>query len=163
MSLPSLEGHNLIAWLDRTSDRWRTLLASHPEVLGFPCDIRETKNVGGLLQHVVAVELRYAERLCALPETPYGAILDDSTEAIFTVHQRAMQLLLPLHEHDADWWNHVLEFGTRSGGQMQASRHIIFWHLLLHSIRHYAQLATIVRQHGIDPGWMMDYLDMRIA
>ena len=163
MSFPSLEGHDLIAWLDRTSDRWRTLLANHPEALGFPCDIRETKNVGGLLQHVIAVELRYAERLCALPETPYDAIPGDSTEAIFTVHQRAMQLLLPLHEYEEVWWKHVLEFGTRSGGQMQASRQIIFWHLLLHSIRHYAQLATIVRQHGIDPGWMMDYLDMRLA
>ena len=71
MSFPNLEGQDLIAWLDRTSDRWRDLLTSHPEALKFPCDIRETKNVGGLLHHVVAVELRYAERLCELTETPY--------------------------------------------------------------------------------------------
>jgi uncharacterized damage-inducible protein DinB len=163
MSLPHLEGQDLIAWLDRTSDRWRNLLMSHPEALEFPCDIRETKNVDGLLHHVVAVELRYAERLCGLTETPYDQISYDSAETVHRVHQRAMKLLFPLSEHGEDWWQHVLEFGTRSGGQMQASRRVIFMHLLLHSIRHYAQLATIVRQHGIDPGWMMDYLDMRLA
>ena len=163
MSLPSLEGQDLIAWVDRTSQRWRDLLVSHPEALGLPCDIRETKNVGGLLQHVVAVELRYAERLCALPETPYDSIPYDSAETLYAVHQRAMRLLLPLSEYGEDWWQQILEFGTRSGGQIKASRRVILWHLLLHSIRHYAQLATIVRQHGIDPGWMMDYLDMRLA
>jgi uncharacterized damage-inducible protein DinB len=78
-------------------------------------------------------------------------------------HDTPMNLLLPLSEYGEDWWQHVLEFGTRSGGQMRATRRVIFMHRLLHSIRHYAQLATIVRQHGIDPGWMMDYLDMRLA
>ena len=70
MSLPSLEGQELIVWVDRTSIRWRDLLGRHPGALELPCDIRETKNVGGLLQHVVAVELRYAERLCGLSEPP---------------------------------------------------------------------------------------------
>jgi uncharacterized damage-inducible protein DinB len=28
----------------------------------------------------------------------------------------------------------------------------------MHSIRHYAQLATLVRQHGFQPTWPMDYL-----
>ena len=139
------------------------LLSSYPEALGFPCDIRETKNVGGLLQHVVAVELRYAERLCGLSETPYESIPNHSTKAIYQVHHRAMELLLPLCQHDDDWWQDVLEFGTRRGGQMKSSRRVIFFHLLLHSIRRYAQLATIVRHHRIDPGWMMDYLDMRLA
>lgn len=152
-----------MAWVDRTSDRWKDVLVSHPEALNFPCDIRETKNLGGLLQHVVAVELRYAERLRALPETPYESIPNETAEAIYEVHHRAMQLLLPLSQHGDEWWQHVLEFGTRSGGQMKASRRVIYFHLLLHSVRHYAQLATIVRQHGIDPGWMMDYLDMRLA
>lgn len=161
MGLPNLTGQDLIDWVDRTSDRWRNLLANHPEALDLPCDIRETNNVGGLLQHVVAVELRYAERLCELPETPYDSISFDSAETLHAVHQRAMTMLLSLTEYGEDWWQHVTEFRTRSGGRMQASRRVIFMHLLLHSIRHYAQLATIARQHGIEPDWMMDYLDMR--
>jgi hypothetical protein len=29
---------------------------------------------------------------------------------------------------------------------------------MLHGIRHYAQLATLVRQQGVKPDWQMDYL-----
>ncbi|HEV2324757.1 MAG TPA: hypothetical protein VGS10_12470 [Terracidiphilus sp.] len=31
-------------------------------------------------------------------------------------------------------------------------------HLLTHSIRHCAQLATLTRHHGVAPGWSMDYI-----
>jgi uncharacterized damage-inducible protein DinB len=31
---------------------------------------------------------------------------------------------------------------------------------MLHSIRHYGQLATLVRREGIKPNWAMDYLMM---
>ena len=153
----------MIAWVNRTASRWRDLVASHPEALRFPCDIRETEDVGGLLQHIVAVELRYAERLADLPETTYDAIPHDSVEAIYAVHQRAMHLVVSLEDKDAGWWQRPIEFATRSAGSMSASRQIVLFHLLMHSIRHYAQLATIVRRHGISPGWMMDYLDMRDA
>jgi uncharacterized damage-inducible protein DinB len=38
---------------------------------------------------------------------------------------------------------------------------IAFVHVLMHSIRHYAQLATLMRQHGIKPDWPGDYLFMQ--
>jgi uncharacterized damage-inducible protein DinB len=34
------------------------------------------------------------------------------------------------------------------------------FHALLHSVRHYGQLATLARQHGVAPDWPMDYLFM---
>jgi uncharacterized damage-inducible protein DinB len=37
---------------------------------------------------------------------------------------------------------------------------VIYFHLLTHSIRHYAQLATLLRHHEIASDWMMDYLGM---
>ena len=74
MSLPGLTGEELLAWVERTSQGWRELVTAHPEALSIPCDVRETHSVGELLQHIVAVELRYAERLHGLPETPYEAI-----------------------------------------------------------------------------------------
>jgi uncharacterized damage-inducible protein DinB len=53
-----------------------------------------------------------------------------------------------------------LAFSTRSAGVLKASRRTVFVHLLMHSIRHYAQLATIVRHNGVKPDWGMDYLLM---
>ena len=57
-------------------------------------------------------------------------------------------------------WDGNFEFMTRSLGPMRAKRKTVLFHALLHAIRHYAQLATLMRQHGIKPGWQMDYLAM---
>jgi uncharacterized damage-inducible protein DinB len=52
----------------------------------------------------------------------------------------------------------VLEFKTRSAGTLRATRRTVLVHLLTHSIRHYAQLATLARKEGVAPDWGMDYI-----
>jgi uncharacterized damage-inducible protein DinB len=159
MSQPELTAEETIAWLERTSEGWKSLVAVHPELLALPCDIMGVSTVGGLLQHIVAVELRYAERLSGLPATDYAAIPFDSADAIFASHESAISLFRELLASDIDWGERI-EFVTRSMGTQRSSRKSVFFHALLHSIRHYAQLATLVRQHGIKPAWPMDYLFM---
>ncbi len=117
--------------------------------------------MGGLLQHIVAVELRYADQLSGLAPTDYAAIPFDSAETIYATHERAMKGFQELLDSDVDW-NENFEFVTRSMGPMRATRKTVLFHALLHGIRHYAQLATLVRQHGIKPGWQMDYLMMGV-
>jgi len=157
-----ISGEELLHWVEETSSGWEKLSAAHPEMLLFPCDIRETQFVAQLLQHIVAVEVRYAERLNDLPQTPYEAIPYDTVEAIFATHHRAMELLRPLMVRDDHYWDAVLEVKTRSAGTLHATRRTVLVHLLTHSIRHYAQLATLVRQHGVAPDWPMDYILMRM-
>ena len=151
----------MLAWNESTSDGWRQLISENPEVLAFPCDVMGVKTVGELLQHIVAVELRYAERLAGLPATDYAAIPFDSVGAIYATHDRAVALLQQQLIADPDW-DEQIEFMTRTWGPAKASRKTIFFHALLHGARHYAQLATLVRQHGIKPGWAMDYLMMGV-
>jgi uncharacterized damage-inducible protein DinB len=55
-------------------------------------------------------------------------------------------------------WHEPLDFVTRSAGTFRASRRKIFFQAQTHSIRHYAQLATLVRQQGIKTGWVLDLL-----
>lgn len=154
----SITGAELQDWVEETSRGWKRLISAHPEILSFPCDIRETKSVAQLLQHIVAVELRYAERLNELPETPYESIPFDSVEAIYATHDRAMELVRPLMDRDERFWETVLDFKTRSAGTLRATRRTLLVQLLTHSIRHYAQLATLVRKEGVIPDWSMDYL-----
>ena len=160
MGIPGLTGSELMAWVDYTSTKWQALFKAHPDALQLPCDIRETSNVGELVQHIVAVELRYAERLAGLPETLYADVPAAPAEAIYLVHDKAMSLLEQLQDRDEAWWDVWLQFSTRSGGTMRAPRRTILVHLLMHSIRHYSQLATLTRQHGIASDWWMDYLGM---
>ena len=159
--MTALTADEFMAWSVRTAKGWRSLADQHPELLSFPCDVRETTTVGGLLQHIVAVELRYAERLHGLAESPYEEVSDNSAQAIYAAHDKAMALLSELiADRQPSWWEQAIEFTTRSAGTMQATRRTVLIHTLMHSIRHYAQLATISRQHGIKPDWAMDYLFM---
>ena len=159
MSIPGLTGEDLYAWVERTSSGWRGLLAAHPEALSFPCDIRGQESVAGLLQHIAAVELLFTEWLSGTASTP--AVPSSATvETIYATHDKAMSLFLSLNQHDETWWQEPVDFPMRSGAIIHGPRRVFAIHMLMHSIRHYAQLATIVRQHGITPGWQMDYLGM---
>lgn len=154
---PVLTAEDLIAWVETTSTGWRRLLGGHPELLVQPCDVAGVKTVAELLQHIVAVELRYAERLADLPVSDYASLPCDSVESIYAIHERAMALFRKQLATAIDW-NDSIEFVTRSMGPARSTRKTILFHALLHGIRHYAQLATLVRQHGIKPDWPMDYL-----
>ena len=59
-------------------------------------------------------------------------------------------------------WDAKLQFQTLTMGLARATRKTVFFHALMHSVRHYAQLATLVRQHGFKTSFPMDYLAMGI-
>jgi uncharacterized damage-inducible protein DinB len=158
---PTLTARDLIAWVEKTSNGWRNLLAGHPELLDVPCDITDVQTVAQLLQHLVAVELRYAERLADLSTTDYADVPYDSVERIYATHDHAFALIQKLLDADMNW-DDPIEFSTRVKGPARSTRKTILFHLLLHSIRHYAQLATLVRQQGVKPDWAMDYLFMNL-
>ena len=159
MSQPSLSAEEILAWNETTAAGWRKFLTSHPELLTQPCDIAGTKSVAELLQHIVAAQLRYAERLAGLPISDYASIPFDSVESIYATHDRAAAIFRQLLSSDVDW-NEPIDFATRSMGTLHSDRKTILFHALLHGIRHYAQLASLVRQCGVKPDWPMDYLFM---
>jgi uncharacterized damage-inducible protein DinB len=159
MNGPILTAQDLIAWNEKTAKGWRQLLTSHPELLTQPCDVAGTKTIAELLQHIVAAQLRYAERLAGLPISDYANIPFDSVESIYATHDRATEILQQLLTSDIDW-SEPIDFVTRSMGTLHSDRRTILFHALLHGVRHYAQLASLVRQCGVKPDWPMDYLFM---
>jgi len=161
MSQPSLSAEEILAWNEKTAQGWRRFLIAHPELLAQPCDIAGTKSVAELLQHIVAAQLRYAERLAGLPISDYAAIPFDSVESIYAVHDRSVVIFQQLLASDVDW-SEPIDFVTRTAGTLHSDRKTILFHALLHGIRHYAQLASLVRQCGVKPDWPMDYLFMNV-
>lgn len=163
MSSLNLSGEELLAWNDLTARKWRDFVTATPAVLAVPCDIREVDTVGKLMQHIVAVELRYAQRLAIVPETEYSAVPYGTGDEILATHLQAVALFRHgLAQPDFDWQQEI-EFATISAGRMRSSRKTVFVHAMMHSMRHYAQLATLVRQHGFKPDWPMDYLFMNMV
>ena len=159
MTQPILSAEEILAWNETTAAGWRKFLASHPELLTQPCDIANTRSVAELLQHIVAAQLRYAERLAGLPISDYASIPFDSVESIYATHNRATEIFQQLLTSDIDW-DKPIDFTTRSMGTLHSDRKTILFHALLHGIRHYAQLASLVRQCGVKADWPMDYLFM---
>jgi uncharacterized damage-inducible protein DinB len=47
---------------------------------------------------------------------------------------------------------------TVSAGTLHASRRTLFAHILLHSMRHWAQLTTMLREAGYKADWPKDFL-----
>jgi uncharacterized damage-inducible protein DinB len=160
MSELALTGEELMAWNDTTARKWADFVNLHPALLEVPCDIRDAATVGQLLQHIVAVELRYAQRLAGQVETEYSAVPYGTGDEILATHDHAMALLRGVMADPNFDWSQEVEFQTITAGRLRSKRKTIFVHALMHSIRHYAQLATLARQHGVKPGWGMDYLMM---
>ena len=69
-----------------------------------------------------------------------------------------MAIIRQLLDDPAFDWSQELTFEIPNLGRLNASREAYLIHLTMHSIRHYAQLATIVRQAGFETTWRMDYL-----
>lgn len=162
MPQPVLTAEDVIAWNEYTSQEWRKFLTEHPEVLTLPCDIAGTKTVGETLQHIVAVELRYAERLNGLPASDYDAVPYNTAEVIYATHDRAHALLRQALASDTIDWDKKFELPTRTLGPVRSTPKAVLFHSQMHGIRHYAQLATLLRQHGIQQKWRLDYLAMHV-
>ncbi|HEU5340036.1 DinB family protein [Edaphobacter sp.] len=160
MPQPALTVDDLIAWNERTHAEWRKLLTAHPEVLSFSCDIAGAKTVAELLQHIVAPERRYAQQLAGESMTDYKDIPFDSVESVYATHDRAIARFRQLLADSTINWDEPFEFMTRTLGPARSTRKTVLFHALLHCIRHYAQLTTLVRQHGITHKLPQDYLVM---
>jgi uncharacterized damage-inducible protein DinB len=109
--------------------------------------------------HIVAVQMRYAERLLNMLITEYDQLAGKSGEELFALSRKSLEDLrsFAIAANDSDW-DGTLTFPTRSAGELTASRRKIFIHALLHSVRHWAQLSTYLRQMGFRQDWQHDFI-----
>jgi uncharacterized damage-inducible protein DinB len=144
----------------RETARWQSWFEHQPvEVLDLPLDIALAKNVREFLVHIFAVELRYAERLTGSPITEYEALPAGSVGELFGIGDSARGLYREYLSRatDADLAT-VMEFPTRTAGVLRASKRKMFAHAMLHGVRHWAQLATALRENGNGTDWPHDFL-----
>ena len=149
----------LMHYNDAETRRWREFLEQHPDTLDLEVGIAGAKDIRGLIVHIFAVELRYAERLLGAAPTPYEQLPTGSLDEIFsigdTARQKIKQYLAQATDTDLTT---VLTFETRTAGTLSSSKRKIVAHTLLHSTRHWAQVATALRQHGYKQDWQHDFI-----
>jgi uncharacterized damage-inducible protein DinB len=155
---PALKLSELLAYAENESRLWQKWFLQNPDALDVKLDIAQAKDARNLVVHIIAVDLRYAERLLGEPVTAYEDMPSDIKE-LFAIADRAFQKLKKfLDATQEEEWKQVIEFPTRSMGTLTSSKRKIFVHTLLHSTRHWAQLATALRLAGYKQHWPHDFL-----
>jgi len=149
----------LLADNEASTAKWQVWFQANPAALDVPCDIYNSGTVRGMLKHIFAVELRHSQRLLGQEVVAYDAIPVGSLEDLVAVHARAIVNLRQFlsQANDATLTENI-ELQTVSAGTLHASRRKLFVHILLHSIRHWAQLSTLLREKGFRTEWPKDFL-----
>jgi uncharacterized damage-inducible protein DinB len=107
------------------------------------------QRVGELVRHIFSAEKRYVERLSGRSLTDTASIPSDNIEALFQFSQQSRKELKELIEtFPAQEWDTPKDFKIM-GNVLKATPKKIVIHILLHEIRHWAQIATLFRLNGL--------------
>jgi len=160
MSTAGLTFIELLDWIGEETRHWAEWTAKQPpEIWKIEVGTGRTATLRDLLFHAYLVDLRYGQRLCGEPVSTYeqeaGALQGD----LFQVASRGQGLLrrwvLGTTASDLEA---VIEFQTLSAGLLRASQRKVVAHSLTHHLRHTAQAATALRQHGHATDWAHDLM-----
>lgn len=159
MTAASITFEELMVDNDASTRKWQTWFAANTVALDLPCGIYNSGTVRGLLKHIFVVELRHSQRLRGEEVTAYEAIPAGSLDDLMAVHSRAVQNLRTFLSHaDEAALQEVITLQTVSAGTLRVSRRKLFVHIFLHSIRHWAQLSSLLREAGYKTDWPKDFL-----
>ncbi len=149
----------LMHYTEAETQQWRGFFQQHPDALDLEVGIAGAKDIRGLIVHIFAVELRYAERLVGALPTPYDRLPTASLDEIFSIGDTAREKIRQYLARTTDTdLRTVLTFETRTAGTLSSSKRKIVAHVLLHGTRHWAQIATALRQHGDKQDWPHDFI-----
>jgi uncharacterized damage-inducible protein DinB len=159
MTTAAITLEELLADNEAATQKWQAWFAKNLAALDVPCSIYNSGAVRGLLKHIFAVELRHSQRLLGEEVTSYDAIPVGSLDDLMTVHSQAIQNLRKFLSTTSDAaLLEVIPLQTVSAGTLHASRRKLFTHILLHSMRHQAQLTSLLREAGYKTDWPKDFL-----
>jgi uncharacterized damage-inducible protein DinB len=155
----ALRYETLLEFTSTEQHRWHDWFIEHPKAWAVPFATGRMATIGGVVMHIFAVELRYVQRLLDQQVTDWENFRQTSIEDVFELGDNAraqlVQFLTTASEAELD---RVLSFQTLTAGPVSASKHKIASNLFLHGIRHWGQVATVLRQNGFRDQWSHDLL-----
>ena len=157
---PAITLEELLTWNQESAAFWKAHLEANPALLEVPCGIGGAANVRQFVRHIWGVELVWGQRIAGLPELAREEMPAGPLDALFDMHLKAVQVFRALLDDPAQNWDETqtLKYPWLPPEGLTVSRRKMAAHALLHSQRHWAQLATLVRVAGFPSGFKGDLL-----
>ena len=142
----------LLGWTSEERAKWLPWLKAHPEALAV--DVQpggRFPTVGALIDHIFLVEVRHTFRLQGEELPQHSGVDVNDIDAMFAYGERARstvrQYVPTIPSEDL---NKLRDVTVASGTYRLSPRKLLF-HMALHEVRHWAQIAAAVRRAGFAP------------
>jgi uncharacterized damage-inducible protein DinB len=144
---------DLLVYTDWERDKWFLRFQEHgPGALTTsvgPHGDGRFATIGAMVRHIFSAELRYVERLSGRPLTDTASIATDSAEALFRLGKQSRHELRSfIDTFPAQAWDDGQEL-TLGKHVFAATPRKIVLHILVHEMKHWAQVATLLRLQGL--------------
>ena len=148
----TIELERVLAYTDVERAKWRAWIAADPSRLGLPFQPGgRFPTIGSLLDHVFLVERRHLCRLQGATPPDTSGIAAGDANALFEyadlVRADFHRYLADADEADASSAMQV----TVTSGTYAMKKRTLATHILLHEVRHLAQIAFAARLAGVEP------------
>lgn len=148
----SLDLDVLLSYTDWERGTWHSWFGQHPHALTISTGLHgdgRFEALGHVVRHIFSAEQRYVERLAGRPLSDTSTIPVDSIDALFQFARQSRAALRDfIAAFPATAWDAPREF-TLLDNQIRATPRKIVIHVLMHEIRHWAQIATAARLEGL--------------
>lgn len=157
---PAITLEELLVWSCQSSAWWKAHFDANPTLLELPCDINRGSTVQQLVRHIWVVDLFWGQRVTGLPQVDRQVVPGGPLQALYDLHLEGARIFRAALGDPGFLWDETipLEYTWMPPEGRKASRRKLAAHALLHSQRHWAQLATLVRDAGYPSGFLGDLL-----
>ena len=151
--LVHLNVSDLLDYTDWERQKWQAWFLQHGadvlKITAGPHGDGRFGAVGELVRHIFSAEKRYVERLSDRSLTDPASISTDNIDALFQFGRQSRNDLRAFIEtFPSQSWDIPHDF-TILKYFLRATPRKIVVHILMHEIRHWAQIATLLRLHGL--------------
>ena len=147
-----LDYMELLRYTEEERGKWRRFFVEHDQALDGPLTPGgRFATVGKLVDHIFLVEQRHLQRLRGETVAEQTGLTGSNAAPLFdygaSVRRELEQFVALL---DTDEANEARTLQVRGQDWVMTPRKLLF-HILLHEIRHWAQIALAVRLAGLEP------------
>jgi uncharacterized damage-inducible protein DinB len=149
----------LLRYTNSERDKWRAWFAAHATAIDAPLAASPRfPTVGKLIDHIFLVERRHLQRLAGERLAEQTGLTGNNAAPLFdygaSVRRELEQFVADLDEDVAEQPRAVR---LASGDEYTVTPRTLLFHILVHEIRHWAQIALAVRLAGFEPPGQHDY------